>query len=60
VGDALTTFWRNHREHWHTEVRHVRSAVLVHQIWRASLTTRSHYQTNPPTIHHNSLSYRGT
>ena len=20
VGDALTTFWRNHREHWHTEV----------------------------------------
>jgi hypothetical protein len=21
VGDALTTFWRNHREHWHTEVR---------------------------------------
>jgi hypothetical protein len=26
VGDALTTFWRNHREHWHTEVCHGHAA----------------------------------
>jgi hypothetical protein len=29
VGDALTMFWRNHREHWHTEVRPARAAFCM-------------------------------
>ncbi len=29
VGDALTTFWRNHREHWHTEVFALRCRLCL-------------------------------